>query len=91
MGATLNSIENSTTYKRRYKTYKRELAAAVLVLWCVVSVRLFWYTAPDLVNAFNGPYSTLTMAMLAIVGFAIGAEWVTLQSPWKQNKAVPNV
>lgn len=90
MGATLNSTENSTQSKKRPRTYKRELAAGVVILWGVVSVRLFWYTAPDLVTSFNGPYSTLTMAMLAIVGFAVGAEWVTLQSPWKTDKVIPN-
>lgn len=91
MGATLSLTENTIRGKgKRPKTYKRELAAAVLLLWGAVSLKLFWYTDPALVTAFNGPYSTLTMAMMGIVGFAVGAEWVALQSPWKPDKAIPN-
>jgi hypothetical protein len=82
------TISNSTDTSTSKKTLKRELALGVFGLWTIISVRLAWYTNPELVHSFDSFYSTLTMAMIALVGAAIGMDWVSLQSPWAKKPDV---
>lgn len=56
------------------KTLKRELAALALLLWMAITVRLFWYLAPDAIRALDAAYATLTMTVWLYAAAAFGMD-----------------
>lgn len=54
------------------KTWKREIAIALIAFWAAISVKVFWYTGPDMVVALLGAYGTMTTATIGFAILALG-------------------
>lgn len=61
------------------KTFKRELAMAVLIFWFVITVRVFWYLDKDTVRALDTAYGMLSTTIWLFVAAAFGMDWASKQ------------
>lgn len=66
------------------KTMKREISVALLLLWSVITIKLFWLTDVTLINALTGIYGiatpTIFMFAAAAFGFDAWAKQIKTQS-----------
>lgn len=66
-----------------YRSGKREVALGLLCLWAVISLAAFghliWTGNVAMMNAFVGPYTTMTMAIFTFAVAAFGMDSYTKQ------------
>lgn len=67
---TVNKLRSVVTESWTRKTWKREAAAFLLVVWAAPSVHLLTFATVDRMNAAAGLYSIMTTAVFT---FALGA------------------
>lgn len=61
------------------KTFKREVAIAVLLFWFIITVRVFWFTDHNAIRALDSAYGTVTTTIWMYVVAAFGMDWVSKQ------------
>lgn len=65
------------------KTYKRELAAAGLLFWSLLTIYYFMgMDTAELVRAYEGPYGVITNAIWLFTTAAYGMDW------WSKRKEI---
>lgn len=53
---------------------KRETAVALLGLWSIITLKLFWLTDVNVINALNGIYGILTPTVFMFATAAFGLD-----------------
>lgn len=63
------------------RSFKREIGVAVLLFWCVLTVKVFWGLDASMVGALSSAYGTASMSIWAYVLGAFGLDAYFKQGP----------
>lgn len=61
------------------KTFKREVAIAVLFFWFIITVKVFWFTEVAAIRSLDSAYGTVTTTIWLYVVAAFGMDWMSKQ------------
>ena len=72
-----------------HRTFKREVATALLVFWCVVTWRIVWYFDVSQMGAIGAIYGTAStmVGTFALAAFGFDAYAKQVQQPDPQKAA----
>lgn len=61
------------------KSYKREIACALLSFWGIASISMFWFMDAERAAALHDPYFAMTYSILGFAAAAFGMHSLATQ------------